>query len=245
MEIVWPEMPVHTCTSTYLLRSPRDPYHFQRFENNKTVRMAMTHIKGKREQVCLTPEWLYGLLNARMGPFDFDPAPSPRPDDFDGLDYEQPWGMKNFLNPPYHNLELWVNRALHELKVNGKETVILCPFRPHMKWWLMNISGVFAVFPVIGYVRFRGFKDELPHSLSAVWISNATTTLSQRCMQEGILRPNDIGLIRSGKRVRHDAACTKYPGAILNNEGNIIFEGPVCPFIQLENLPSETTFKRK
>ena len=195
-----------------------------------------THMLGPREQVCLTPEWLLGLLAVRFGPFDFDPAPDPKPEGFDGLAPDTRWGKRNFLNPPFFNLDKWVAKAITELREHGNQTLILGPFRPHLKWWLTDISGKFAVLPIIGYVRFRGYKDELPHPLVCIWFSHEPVPPEMLRLQHAIFRPLEVARIRTNRRCTHDTACQGFPGAIVDMDGQFMCEGPVAPFMQLEGV---------
>ena len=190
---------------------------------------------GPREQVCLTPEWLYGLLNARFGPFDFDPAPHPRPAAFDGLDPAVEWGKCNFVNPPFADLERWAQRAVNEFHEHGKESLLLIPARQQLRAWHDLLAGKYPMYPVLGYVRFRGYADELPHVLMVIWITKQVVPESHYRLAVGIQRPIDA--MREAKksdpdskrRVTHDAACAEFPGALI--EGNtILFRGPVLPF---------------
>lgn len=194
---------------------------------------------GARDQVCLTPEWLLGLLSAKFGPFDCDPAPYPRPAGFDGLDPGTPWGRRNYLNPPFFNLEPWVLRCELELRERGNETLLLCPMRCHMAWWHRIIAGRHAVYPIQGYVRFKGYKDELPHPLVCVWFGASAATPAALQMQEAILRPLDVARLSSGGgagarggsggRLSHDRACAEHPGAFVDATGTVVLRGPVVP----------------
>ncbi len=60
------------------------------------------------EQVYLTPAHIMDRY------IDwYDPAPHPRPADFDGLKVDS-WGDKAFVNPPWRMIRPWVEKALEE-----------------------------------------------------------------------------------------------------------------------------------
>lgn len=71
-----------------------------------------------------TPKDLYDKLNKKYN-FDFDPCPLHS--EIDGLNIE--WGNSNFVNPPYsrHLKEAFVKKAIDEMKINGKSSVLLLP----------------------------------------------------------------------------------------------------------------------
>jgi len=182
---------------------------------------------------------LRSLLDDRFGPFDFDPAPHPLPGGYDGLDPAVRWGNRNFLNPPFVNLDQWVIKAVQELRDHGHETLLLCPFRPHMKWWLTHLSGKFAILPVIGYVRFKGYLDELPTSLACVWISSEPVSAELRTMQHAVFRPLEMARRANAGRLSHDQACARFPGAIVDNTDRVLLTGPVRPFEGVVSPPSK------
>jgi hypothetical protein len=184
---------------------------------------------GPREQVVLTPEWLYGLLNARFGPFDFDPAPYPRPRDFDGLAPTTPWGKCNFVNPPYNDIESWLTRALHELHAHGNTSVFLLPARPNTHWWTMHVAGRLRVYNILRFIRFRGYPEEYPIATCVVWVSAEPFEATH--MRVVIQRPLDVMNAETPSiRATHTVACARYPGKFVNvDTGEVEFAGPVCP----------------
>lgn len=104
----------------------------------------------------LTPPDLYAKLNAEFGPFDFDPCPYPKPDDFDGLTCE--WGQRNYVNPPFGSIihmgkkkgpTAWVRKAIEEWS-KGKRVVLVYPID---KWVLMLLK---AIIGEQGHVRNLG-----------------------------------------------------------------------------------------
>jgi len=91
----------------------------------------------------LTPPELFNQLNAEFN-FDFDPAPYPLPEGFDGLTCE--WGNSNYVNPPFGSIihegkkkgpTAWVRKAIEEAK-KGKRVVLVYPID---KWILMLLEA--------------------------------------------------------------------------------------------------------
>ena len=76
-----------------------------------------------------TPDVVYTDLDDEFH-FDFDPCP-PDPKS-DGLKCE--WGSCNFLNPPYSQIKMWLQKALMEYR-KGKTVVALLPSRTGTDWF--------------------------------------------------------------------------------------------------------------
>jgi hypothetical protein len=74
-----------------------------------------------------TPKNFYKELNKEFN-FDFDPCPE-NPN-FNGLEIE--WGKRNFVNPPYSALSLWIKKSYDEWR-KGKLVVMLIPARTDRK----------------------------------------------------------------------------------------------------------------
>ncbi len=66
------------------------------------------------------------LLQTLYEEFEFDFDPCPANPTFNGLEVE--WGMRNFINPPFHNTEQWVKKIVQEQQ-KGKLCVLLIPAR--------------------------------------------------------------------------------------------------------------------
>lgn len=112
----------------------------------------------------LTPPDLYAALSAEFGPFDHDPCPCPKPEDYDGLTSE--WGQRNYVNPPFGSImhdgkkkgmTAWVRKALTEHK-KGKRVVIVFPLD---KWVLMLLAAG-AKVRNLGDVRWLATEDGKP-----------------------------------------------------------------------------------
>jgi hypothetical protein len=93
----------------------------------------------------LTPPDVLAKLSEEFGPFDFDPCPFPKPDNFDGLTCE--WGQRNYVNPPFGSIvhqgkkkgpTAWVRKAIEEWQ-KGKLVVLVYPVD---KWILMLLKAI-------------------------------------------------------------------------------------------------------
>jgi len=114
---------------------------------------------------------LLDQLGAEHGPFDFDPCPFPKPENFDGLTCE--WGACSYVNPPFGSIlhqgpedkkpkkkgpTAWVRKAIAEAE-KGKRVVVVYPVD---KWLLMltgAILGEHAQIRNLGDVRWVATED--------------------------------------------------------------------------------------
>lgn len=110
-------------------------------------------------------------LKEEFGPFDFDPCPYPKPDDFDGLTCE--WGQNNYVNPPFGSIwhqgpgdkkpkkkgpTAWVKKSIQEWR-KGKRVILVYPVD---KWVLMimkELIGESGSVRNLGDVRWRAIDD--------------------------------------------------------------------------------------
>ena len=108
----------------------------------------------------ITPPSVYDALNAQYS-FDFDPAPYPKPDNFDGLTCE--WGKSNYVNPPFGSIihegkkkgmTAWVRKAITEQE-KGKRVVMVFPLD---KWILMLVKAG-AKITNLGDVKWLATED--------------------------------------------------------------------------------------
>ena len=95
----------------------------------------------------LTPPRLMFELSQKYGPYDFDPCPFPKPNDFDGLTCE--WGQNSYVNPPFGSImhqgkkkgpTAWMRKAIEE-QAKGKLSVVVYPVD---KWVLMMLKATGA-----------------------------------------------------------------------------------------------------
>jgi len=95
-----------------------------------------------------TPRWMWKALDDRFE-FMFDAACTPQnckidnelgvnwpgPGDwYDGLEVEWPTTGWVWCNPPYSNIQPWIDKALREIKRGGR-SIFLVPVRSSMPWW--------------------------------------------------------------------------------------------------------------
>jgi len=117
-----------------------------------------------------TPKELYHELNETYN-FDFDPCPinfGEITPDKDGLLIE--WGNMNFVNPPYsRNLkEAFVKRAIHEMNVNFKSSVLLLPVSTSTALFHDYIKpNAHAIEFLRGRVKFKGITSKGEQSTGA------------------------------------------------------------------------------
>ena len=90
----------------------------------------------------LTPPDVYEDLDKEFK-FDFDPAPYPKPDNFNGLEVD--WGSSSYVNPPFgavlvngrkKGVTAWARKAIEENN-KGKKVVMVYPID---KWVLMLLK---------------------------------------------------------------------------------------------------------
>ena len=109
----------------------------------------------------LTRDNLMKELNNEFN-FDFDPAPYPKPENFDGLTCE--WGKSNYVNPPFGSIihegkkkgaTAWVRKAIKENE-KGKDVVLVYPID---KWILMLVKAG-AKIRNLGDVKWLATEDK-------------------------------------------------------------------------------------
>jgi hypothetical protein len=107
------------------------------------------------KQYWRTPPDLYVRLSEKYGPFDFDPCPCPRPDDYDSLSL--PWLHNNFVNPPFRKRDgvngkgptAFVRKAIEE-QSKGKSSTLIIPVQSYVN--LLLEAG--AELTSVGRVRW-------------------------------------------------------------------------------------------
>lgn len=130
----------------------RFPYHNLSYLDGEMNRALFT----SERQNWKTPKAFYQALDAEFR-FDFDPCP-PNPT-FDGL--KEPWGNVNFCNPPYNEIEKWIEKGALEC-CSGKTVVFLIPSRTDTRWWHNHVMNAKEIRFIKGRLKFDEHKNSAP-----------------------------------------------------------------------------------
>lgn len=117
-----------------------------------------------------TPQWLYDKLDA-IHQFNLDPCATPESakcawyftKEQDGL--AQSWQhSRAFVNPPYSETKLWVEKSIYEVMNNDCEKVVmLLPSRTGMKWFTEGVLKYYKKLIFIqGRLKFEGQENSAP-----------------------------------------------------------------------------------
>jgi hypothetical protein len=118
----------------------------------------------------LTPYWVIEQLPQILGADYYDPCPGPFPEHTRANHYCEPcenglavrWSEYNFVNPPYSNMDAWVEKAATEAR-NGNVSILFCKLDYRTKWGIKLCEKAAYLYPVKGYTRFLQptYKDEV------------------------------------------------------------------------------------
>jgi len=117
-----------------------------------------------------TPQWLYNKLHTEYR-FTLDPCATDQnakcalyyTKDQNGL--AQSWAHHNiYINPPYSETKLWVEKAIYEVENNDCPLVVmLLPSRTGMKWYTRGIMQHYSKLIFIeGRLKFEGQENSAP-----------------------------------------------------------------------------------
>ena len=120
-----------------------------------------------------TPKYLIEQLESKFGKFDFDPCPYKS---IDNSLIEMEWKGNIFINPPYSNVENFINKGLIELKKgNAKQLVYLIIPRTSTKYWNKLIMKYADIIYFIPYrLKFGNSKSSAPFPSCIILFKNLT-----------------------------------------------------------------------
>jgi phage N-6-adenine-methyltransferase len=126
---------------------------------------------GKSKQDYGTPPELLAAIKFRLNTnFDLDVAADDTnaicdayyTEEIDGL--SQPWCRENcgwnWCNPPYGNIEPWVEKAYKESRL-GANTVVLIPLSIS-EWWIKWVENKCYIVKLHGRIKFVGAEQGYP-----------------------------------------------------------------------------------
>ena len=108
-------------------------------------------------QTWKTPTKLYEKLDKEFN-FDFDPCPN-NPN-FDGLLIS--WKNRNFINPPFKDLKIWVKKAYEE-SLKNKICVMLLPSRTDTRiFHEIILPFAYQIRFIKGRLKFEQYENSAP-----------------------------------------------------------------------------------
>lgn len=126
-----------------------------------------------------TPKEIYYHFCLNLGYFD----PCPLNATFDGLNI--PWPKANFVNPPYSNLKLWVEKAISEMK-KGKSIVMLIPARTDTQAFKILYQANAQITFIIGRLKFSN-KNYAPFPSMLVSLKKENNQPSINIIERNLL----------------------------------------------------------
>lgn len=119
---------------------------------------------------CATPQRLIAKFN--LCGTQLPPIPGRKFGMWVGDGLKTPWLPGTFINPPFRDLEVWMDYA----RTQNVEQIMLCPVRTHRVWWIAYAEWVDAIawlspfcfhnydqsFPVPCVLLYKGSPDLVP-----------------------------------------------------------------------------------
>lgn len=114
-------------------------------------------MKDKILKMLNTPKEYYWWIVEHCGYFD----PCPANHTFDGLSID--WPKNVFCNPPYSEIDKWVDKAILEhQKQYDSDILLLVPARTDTKWFCKLLSHACHVKFIEGRLHFNDSKGSAP-----------------------------------------------------------------------------------
>ena len=157
----------------------------------------MAQLSGKSDNWS-TPRYLYDQLEIVFGKFDFDPCPLRSNSNMALLDLD--WNGNVFINPPYSNVESFLNKGLLELKKgNANQLVYLIIPRTSTKYWNEFVMKYAEAIYFIPYrLKFGSSKNSAPFPSCVVLFKNLNlkdfvSTYTWKLKRENIVKLEAVG----------------------------------------------------
>ena len=136
--------------------------------NDQTIKL----FSSKNNDIWATPPDLYNKLNAEFN-FNLDPCPlNPK---FDGLNIS--WNDNIFVNPPYSQINKWLIKAHHELKLKHAKIIVFLVFaNTDTNWFHNHVLGKAEIRFIKGRLKFIGKNNK------GVMVNNSAMRPSILCI---------------------------------------------------------------
>jgi hypothetical protein len=131
--------------------------------NRSRVKGAFAGNTENRDQGAQTPVEVLRAIHEMFDDPDAvrDVCPIDHPETgWDGL--KEPWGERNYCNPPYHDMLPWLLRAAEQRDL-GRSSVVLCPYRTHTQWWREGGMRADHVCMIEAGIRFTDSRTGEPY----------------------------------------------------------------------------------
>lgn len=143
-------------------------------DGKKVIRKAKPlHMGDVDNNEIETPDNVLQEILEEFGRY-FDPCPFVGRGNlptWNGLEVK--WGMLNFVNPPYNDVESWFAKAVHEWQTHGHISVFLVPVRAGTNYWRKWAYAYAASIRFInGKVIFKNYTTPPPHNLAFIVFGN-------------------------------------------------------------------------
>lgn len=79
-----------------------------------------------------------------------------------------PWRMRSYINMPYSDLELWLDKSRAEATLGITEQILLFPVRPNRDWWSAYMRDVATSISYLRPLAFVGHDQTFPAPLALV-----------------------------------------------------------------------------
>ena len=119
--------------------------------NEQTIKL----FSSKKTDCWRTPTELYEQLDKE---FNFNLDPCPIDPTFDGLEID--WVGNIYVNPPYSQVEKWLEKAHKELKKQAKTIVFLTFANTDTKWFHDHVLGKAEIRFIKGRLKFLNKQGE-------------------------------------------------------------------------------------
>ena len=128
---------------------------------------SQTIFGSSKDQAARTPPCLLKYIERRFGELK-DMAPvNPT---HDSLAAATRFAPRNYINPPFNDVERWLEKAISEQLLYGCATLFLIPFRPHTVYY-KRLCGRFSFVELLSSgVTFVPYDRPIPHAICFVGI---------------------------------------------------------------------------